>query len=347
MLDLHTHIGPRGAPQEHPAVTVLSYHYLIAELIASKHLSPRDLSSFTQLQKAKTVWNYISATKGPRSQAVEDLLIFLQSYGLDDSLGFEDLLNLWPRVSLLDGLELARLEKVTGTLDPEDGNLKESERFRTINDGRYSYSWRLERIIRESGHDRSELVSRLKKMEARIWDFLPHSDYFGISLSGEGLQYLALSPYLMPEIAESCNRAGLKLALFLGVQRAYNPILEDAGDIGSSWSFPHLIQLLGALPQHGVLIANSYEPNESLLVSLARSEPRIFLFGSWWFMSYQSSMSRVLDYRIEALGAAFIPFFSDARSPEHLVMKWARFDRLLELKGFDRFGPDSWRQGVL
>lgn len=341
MIDFHTHIGIQEGPIEEPAVTVLSYHYLLAEMVANKSARPKELMALTQYEKARVVWNYISRTEGPRSQAVEDILRFLQRFNLDSGLEFENLVRHWPYITLCEALDMSGLDGVTGTLDPEKQNVEKIHEFRERNDNRYSLSWRIENIIRESGNDRSQFVSRLTNMEKRITNLLPHSDYFGLSLSGAELRNLALRPSIMHEITESCRRTDLRLALFLGVQRGQNPILGDAGDMGSSWSILHLTELLDLLPKDGVLIANSYEPNEGLLVSLARTDSRISLFGSWWFMSYQSSMSRVFDYRIEALGTGFIPFFSDARSPEHLIMKWARFDRMLEAKGFERFGLDS------
>ena len=115
---------------------------------------------------------------------------------------------------------------------------------------------------------------------------------------------------------------GIPVALMIGVRKAVNPALGNAGDsvgLADIAMVEHLARDFGDVTFLVTLLARE---NMHGLCVAARKFKNIVPFGCWWFLNNPSMIREITAMRLELLGLSFIPQHSDCRILDQLIYKW-------------------------
>ena len=110
--------------------------------------------------------------------------------------------------------------------------------------------------------------------------------------------------------------------MMVGVRRAVNPALGDAGDGLGRADVSAIHRLCRVHPDNRFLVTMLSRENQHELCVAARKFSNLMPFGCWWFLNNPSIVSEITRERLELLGPTFIPQHSDARVLEQLLYKW-------------------------
>ena len=132
----------------------------------------------------------------------------------------------------------------------------------------------------------------------------------------------SLTNLMIKAVIPVARARGVSVALMVGVRKAVNPALGDAGDsVGCSdiATLEHMARDFGDVTFLVTLLARE---NMHGLCVAARKFKNIVPFGCWWFLNNPSLIREITAMRLELLGLSFIPQHSDCRILDQLVYKW-------------------------
>jgi len=124
-------------------------------------------------------------------------------------------------------------------------------------------------------------------------------------------------------VLPTCEQYKIPLALMVGVSRAVNPDLRDAGDSVGYADTGSVERLCRENPKVRFLVTMLSRENQHALCVAARKFCNLMPFGCWWFLNNPSIVREITSERLEMLGATSIPQHSDARILDQLIYKWA------------------------
>lgn len=148
--------------------------------------------------------------------------------------------------------------------------------------------------------------------------------YMAVSLAaefqfpGDDIRDRLLRKVILPAATEH----GLSLTLMVGVRRAVNPDLREAGDGVGRADVSAIERLCAQYPDVRFLVTFLSRENQHELCVAARKFNNLMPFGCWWFLNNPSIVTEITRERLELLGQSFIPQHSDARVLEQLIYKW-------------------------
>ena len=114
----------------------------------------------------------------------------------------------------------------------------------------------------------------------------------------------------------------LPFSMMIGVRRAANPALRDAGDSSGSADVASVERICLENPDNRFLVSILSRENQHELCVAARKFANLMPFGCWWFLNNPSIIREITDERLEMLGTTFIPQHSDARILDQIIYKW-------------------------
>jgi len=156
--------------------------------------------------------------------------------------------------------------------------------------------------------------------------------YLAISLE-PGLRFpdpeSSLTTLLVKAAIPAARERGIPLALMLGVRKAANPALGDAGDSVGEADVAVLERLAAAHPDVTFLVTLLARENQHGLCVAARKFSNLLPFGCWWFLNNPSLIRELTAMRLELLGLSFIPQHSDSRVLDQLIYKWTHSRALI------------------
>jgi len=345
VVDIHTHLfAPAFGPMLLSGIDeLLTYHYLVAEALRWRPLSP---AAFIQLDKpaqADLVWRTLFVERSPVSEACRGVVTVLAALGLDPGardlaacrayFAGRDLEEHVDRVFALAGVDYAVM-----TNDPFD----EAERAVWLKgpreDPRFRSALRLDAML--NGWEAA--APRL-----RGWGFAVETGFGGRTAAevrrfiAEWLErmnalYAALSlppSFSFPDVSArarllaecvlpAAEAAGVPVALMIGVRRGVNPGLGPAGDALGASDITAVENLCRAFPRNRFLVTLLSRENQHELCVAARKFANLMPFGCWWFLNGPGLVREITAMRTDLLGLGFIPQHSDARVLEQFLYKW-------------------------
>ncbi|HET8783737.1 MAG TPA: hypothetical protein VFM63_15095, partial [Pyrinomonadaceae bacterium] len=123
-------------------------------------------------------------------------------------------------------------------------------------------------------------------------------------------------------VVPAAEEHGLTLTVMVGVRRAVNSNLREAGDAVGQADVTAIERLCAEYPDVRFLATFLSRENQHQLCVAARKFNNLMPFGCWWFLNNPSIVSEITRERLELLGQSFIPQHSDARVLEQLIYKW-------------------------
>ncbi len=364
IVDLHTHLYP---PAFGPLMSwgiddLLTYHYLIAEVMRVTEPSDPDIDGFYAMNntaQADLIWQRLFIDRSPISEACRGVLTTLHRLGLDTTERDLNAHRAWfqkqtPEAHLNRILEVAGVERVTMTNDPFD----ETERKIWLDgvrvDPRFDAVLRIDPLIvdwagaaapklNEWGFDVSADLSgnSLEEIKRflRQWLDRMQAVYVAASLP-PSFAFPSNKPevrVLTEAVLDVCAERNLPMAMMIGVDRAINPALRQAGDMGFDADIRAVTGLCATHPNNKFMVTMLSESNQHELAVAARKFGNLMVFGCWWFLNNPSLIERLSRFRTELLGLSYIPQHSDCRVSEQLIYKWDHSRRVLTTVFTDKY----------
>jgi hypothetical protein len=345
VLDLHTHLfEPRfGGILLRGIDELLTYHYLIAEVVGATDMDPAAFYKMSKRAQAELVWNELFVKRSPVSEAARGVITAVTAYGLDARRdGLDGMRKFFRGLSMEEHVDLAfraaGLESVVMTNDPLNDAERQVWEKGGSRDGRFLAALRIDPLVgnlagtssalRGWGYDvaadlSGKSVSNLRRF---LSDWIKRMDakYCAISLTPDFAwpDSTAGGRVLGEAVIPTCREAGIPLALMIGVRRKVRADLRDAGDAVGRADVCAVGRLCAEFPDVPFLITMLSRENQHELAVLARKFSNLRLFGCWWFLNNPSIVSEITSERLELLGLSFVPQHSDARVLDQVVYKW-------------------------
>jgi hypothetical protein len=354
VLDMHTHLFP---PQFdglnlYGVDELLTYHYLIAELLRASDVTPEQLWGMPKSAQADLVWESLFVRRTPLSEATRGVVAVLTALGLDPRAR-----DLWEAREFFASvraedyvdrvLETARVSAVVMTNDPFDETEARLWEEGTERDARFLPALRIDPLLIGWEGSVPKLSGRGYKVQADfggrsvtearrfldVWAVRMRPLYLAVSLpddfdfprDADPARARVLSEIILP----TCRDHRLPLALMIGVRRGVNPRLRAAGDGLGRTEVGAVERLCAAHPDLRFLVTMLSRENQHELCVAARKFANLLPFGCWWFLNNPSIIEEITRERLELLGTSFVAQHSDARVLDQLVYKWEHSRRVV------------------
>ena len=352
VIDIHTHLYPAsfrglclwGIDE------LVNYHYLVAELFRSSFVSPEQFWKLTKSQQADLIWDALFVKNTPLSEATAGVVAVMVKLGLDPcqpnlKQAREYFASLSAEKYIEHVLNLANVKELVMTNDPFnpaeramwERNEPCPENFHgalrmdpVLNDWGKAHE-----VMTAAGFKTSEELTPQTVSEARrfldLWIARMRPLYLAVSLPctftypDESQRTRLMRDVVFP----TCEQHGIPFALMIGVSRAVNPALRDAGDSIGYADTASVERICAENPDVRFLVTMLSRENQHALCVAARKFSNLMPFGCWWFLNNPSIVREITSERLELLGATTIPQHSDARILDQLIYKWAHSRRMI------------------
>ena len=345
VMDVHTHLFPAefnelclwGIDE------LLTYHYLTAEMFRSARIPYKQFWAMSKTDQADLVWKTLFVENTPTSEAAQGIISVLDVFGLNtraqdlnEARAFFNSQNLTEHIDQV--FEIAGVSGVVMTNDPLDEAEVEIWKTYSNADRRFKSSLRLDLLLNNWEEARGALskhgisagphllpgvIMAIRNwLDQRIQRIEPV--YLAVSLPADfaypidDIRGWMLRDVVLPTAKEH----GLPLTLMIGVRRAVNPELREAGDALGRADVSAVERLCAQYPEIRFLVTYLSRENQHELCVAARKFNNLMPFGCWWFLNNPSIVTEITRERLELLGQSFIPQHSDARVLEQLIYKW-------------------------
>lgn len=345
VFDMHTHLFPPafGDLMRWGIDDLLTYHYLVAELLRASDIRPDEYRRLPASAQADVVWETLFVRNTPVSEATRGVVAVMSALGLDPSAsGLREARDAFRGMTLTDHvtrvLEHARVDAVVMTNDPFDPReVRVWEQDPGV-DGRFRTALRIDPLLNDwpaasaaltaAGYaaaaepDAGSILQARRFVETWIERMAPL--YMAVSL-GDDFAWPAddvRGRVMRDVVLPVCRDRRLPLAMMIGVRRGVNPALQDAGDALGRADVTAIHRICAEHPDNRFLVTMLSRENQHELCVAARKFPNLMPFGCWWFLNNPSIVSEITRERLEMLGTSFIAQHSDARVLEQLLYKW-------------------------
>jgi hypothetical protein len=324
VMDVHTHLFPSEFDELclFGIDELLTYHYLVAEMFRSARIGVDQFWALSKTAQADLVWKTLFVENTPTSEAAQGIVSVLDVFDLDtraedlkEARAFFNSQRLAEHIDQVFGI--ARVSGVVMTNDPLDETEGEIWKSNVNVDQRFKTSLRLDRLLKQT-----EAATVRRLLEQSIQRLNPV--YLAVSLPPD-FKYPSddtRTRLLREVVLPAAREHGLVLTLMVGVRRAVNPNLREAGDALGRADVTAIEKLCADYPDVRFLVTFLSRENQHELCVAARKFSNLMPFGCWWFLNNPSIVSEITRERFELLGQSFIPQHSDARVLEQLIYKW-------------------------
>lgn len=345
VTDLHTHLyaPPFGQLLLFGLDELLTYHYLIAEVMRATRMPYDAYWKLSKQEQANLIWNELFVKRTPYSEACRGVLTALDKLGLDvasrDLEGFRTYFKDAEPSSHIDRVfERANLTSVVMTNDPFDPLERPVWESGYRGDPRFHAALRIDPLLNDwsNAHQRlqewgyevepSLQPKTVQEVRRFLTDQIKRMDalYMAVSLPPD---FAYPEDSVRGKIIDQCivpaaRECGLPFATMIGVKRSVNPALKLAGDGVAKADVGALERLCAAYPDNKFMATFLSRENQHELCVTARKFPNLFLFGCWWFLNNPSLIEEMTRMRFELLGTSVVPQHSDARVLEQVLYKW-------------------------
>ncbi len=367
IADMHTHIYPPsfGSLLLWGIDELLTYHYLIAEVMQAAPLPVETLWKLTRREQADYVWEHLFVRRSPISEACRGVLTCMQSLGFDAAKrNLKEARLYFSEQNIDEYIETvfrkANVSYAVMTNDPFDGaernvwktNYDEHPRFKAaLRIDPLLSNWETaSNLLREQGFEAGPSLTDSALTVVRrfldAWADRMNPLYLAVSLH-PNFRYPDDTP--RTRIIDSCilpfaQDRDIPFALMIGVKKLINPGLKLAGDGVGKTDLSNVENLCLQHPANRFLVTLLSRENQHELCVLARKFPNLMPFGCWWFLNVPSIIEEITRERMEMLGLSFIPQHSDARVLDQLLYKWPHSRRIIANVLCDKY-EDLMRTG--
>jgi hypothetical protein len=345
VFDVHTHQYPPSFRKLFSAGIddLVTYHYLIAELFRSSDTSVETFWSLSKPQQANLIWDTLFVRNTPVSEACRGVICVLTAYGLDphapDLKAAREFFEFIEPNNLVEkAMQLAGVSDIVMTNDVFNQDEADYWQSEAALDPKLHAALRMDPLL--NSWDKAAPV-----LDGRGYAANPEIDDSSITSARRFLDdwiarmepvYMAVSlpaDFTYPEdsvrarvikdiVLPTGREHNLPFALMIGVRRAANAALRDAGDSVGRADVSSVERICAENPGNRFLVSILSRENQHELCVAARKFSNLMPFGCWWFLNNPSIIREITDERFEMLGTSFIPQHSDARILDQIIYKW-------------------------
>ncbi|MBN1517328.1 glucuronate isomerase [Candidatus Sumerlaeota bacterium] len=348
IFDMHTHLFDPALGELLLAGIdeLLHYHYCRSEMFRLRPDLPyEDYWSQTLQGKADLVWDALFVRNIPLTESARGVVTTLRRLGFKKNIrDIQAIRRFYAETSRAELVErifgAANITHVVMTNDPFDDTERQAWESNPERDPRFVAALRIDPLL-------VEWEETWKKLQVLGCSGVNADLAFAATLEGvrnfleswvERIQPLYMACSLPPSwrypdstpasillrecVLPVCRKHNMPMALMIGVNRATNPELREAGDSLGRSDCDSLAALVREHPGNRFLCTMLSRENQHELTVLSRKFKNLMLFGCWWYMIVPSLMDEVTRLRLEMLGPGFIPQHSDCRVLEQLLYKW-------------------------
>ena len=344
-IDIHTHVhSPAFKGLYLSGIDdLLTYHYLIAEVLRSTPVSHASFWKMTKAERADLVWQTLFVDNTPLSEATRGIISIFTAFdlntratNLDEARAFFNSRN--PEEHLNRVLEMSYVSDIVMTNDPFSDQEVQYWQAGIELDPRFHASLRLDTLLNDwpnalealnsQGFEATSGLNEKSIAESRRfldkWVQRMRPVYLAVSLPADFQFPLEddRTRLLREVVIPTAREHALSLALMIGVRRGVNPALRSAGDGVGKADMTALERICEEFDDVRFLATVLSRENQHELCVSSRKFNNLMPFGCWWFLNNPSIVSEITAERLELIGPSFIPQHSDARVLEHLVYKW-------------------------
>lgn len=345
ITDMHTHLySPNfGDLLLWGVDELLTYHYLVAEVMRWREITPEIFWGLSKHEQADAIWKTLFLEHSPISEACRGVLTSLEGYGLDvasrdlatfrEAYARTDVFNHVDRV-----LALSNVDHVVMTNDPFDDLERPLWLEGVQPDSRFHAALRIDPLLNDYPNSRKRLVEWGYEVEAEwteksirevrrfLTDWIERMNplYMAVSLPPEFAfpedsdRGRVIADCILPVSKET----GIAFATMIGVKRGINPALRTASDTLDKASLAALEYMLVNYPENKFITTFLSRENQHELCVLGRKFSNLLIFGCWWFLNNPSLIDEMTRMRFEMLGLSVVPQHSDCRVLDQLIYKW-------------------------
>ncbi len=353
ITDIHTHLydPALGSILLWGVDELVTYHYLVAEVFRARPEMKYDAFwKMTKQQQADLIWDELFVKRSPISEACRGVCTVLTALGLDpNARDLSAARAYFKPMKMRDYIDqvfqLANVGRVYMTNDPFDAREGELWEKGFTRDPRFIGVLRLDSALMNWPAPLERLSAKGYKVEHSLgentykeirrylndWIDKLDAKYMAISLPPH-FSYPNQDPLTLlmtKAVYPTAKERGIPSAMMIGVKKAANPHLGDAGDSVGKMDIRTLERIAVDFPDVKFLITLLSRENQHELCVAARKFKNIVPFGCWWFMNNPSIIRELTFERLELLGLSFVPQHSDARVLDQLIYKWAHSRRLI------------------
>jgi len=346
IVDVHTHLFPPsfGKLLLWGIDDLLTYHYLVAEVLRAVSMDPERFWKLPKPQQADLIWRKLFLENSPLSEACRGPLSVLKILGVDaKSRTLDAARDYFNHVTAREYTDIvfqkARVRKVVMTNDPFDRAERALWMRRPLRDRRFASALRLDTLLshwpqaapqlRASSYKVRTKIDGQTVTEVRRWllDWIRRIRplYLAASFPCDFAypDKSSRSTLIRHCVLPTARRAGIPFAMMIGVRRSANPELRLAGDSVGPADGSVVETLCRESPDNRFLVTMLSRENQYELCVSARKFRNLMPFGCWWFLNNPALVEETTRMRTELLGLSFIPQHSDARILDQLLYKWA------------------------
>jgi hypothetical protein len=352
VLDMHTHLFPLefGELSRWGIDELLTYHYLVAEVMRSADIAPAHFRSLSRPAQADLIWDTLFVRNTPISEATRGVVAVLTALGVDPASptlrdAREFFRSRQPQEHLSWVLDRAGVDTVVMTNDPFDSRESDFWKRKVAFDSRFRSALRLDPMLNDWtatcdlltawGYPATATVDSRSITGARRFldDWIERMSplYLAVSLPDDFTwpEDSARGHLIHDVVLPVCREHNLPFAMMIGVRRGVNPDLHDAGDGLGRADVSNLHRLCRTHSQNRFLVTMLSRENQHELTVAARKFANLMPFGAWWFLNNPSIVLEMTRQRLELLGATFVAQHSDARILDQLLYKWPHSRRVV------------------
>jgi hypothetical protein len=345
ITDIHTHLyaPPFGALLLYGVDELLTYHYLIAEVVRATRMPYDTYWAMSKRDRADLIWRTLFIERSPIGEACRGVVTALDRLGLDMASrkldtyrGFFSGVDIDAHIDRV--FEAANVREVVMTNDPFDTLERPVWEQGYRGDKRFHAALRIDPLLNDYANAGEKLrswgykaakradASSLKEVRRFLSESLERMNalYMAVSLPPDfaypdaSLRSKLIGECVLPVAAER----NIPFALMIGVKRAVNPALKLAGDGSARADVGAVERLCARFPKNKFMVTMLARENQHDLCVAARKFPNLFIFGCWWFLNNPSLIEEMTRMRLELLGLSVTPQHSDARVLEQIIYKW-------------------------
>lgn len=368
ITDVHTHLySPNfGDILLWDIDELLTYHYLVAEVMRWSDLPINDFWKLSKREQADHIWEKLFIEHSPVSEAAQGVLTTLKSLGLDvasrDLNAYREYFAKFSATEQVNqAMEVANVDNIVMTNDPFDERERQIWLNGTKPETRFHAALRIDPLLNDYQNTKAVLRERGYEV-SDAWDEQSINEvkrFLNDWISKMDPLYMAVSlppTFAYPEesdrgrIIRDCilpvaNKAGIPFAMMIGVKKRVHPEYGDAGDFVGKADVAAVENLLRENPENKFLVTMLSRENQHELVVLARKFSNLMIFGCWWFMNNPSIVDEITRMRTEMLGTSYIPQHSDARVLEQIIYKWQHSKNVISnvlIEQYEKLLESGW-----
>lgn len=369
VTDLHTHLyAPAFGPLLLWGVDeLLTYHYLIAEVLRASDVPYDAFWAMTKREQADLIWDELFMKRSPCSESCRGVLTALDKLGLNVSARELSAYRAYFIERDLEShvghvFQTANLKCVVMTNGPFDDTERPIWEGDYRGDPRFYAALRIDPLLLDWNHmcrvlkgwgyrtDRSLGAKTFSEVRRFLSDWLKRTCalYMAVSLPPT---FAYPEDSVCGRLIDECvvpvaREHHVPFAMMIGVKRSVNPALKLAGDGVGVADVGAVERLCARYPDNKFMVTMLARENQHALCVAARKFRNLFLFGCWWFLNNPSLIEEVTRMRFELLGLTVVPQHSDARVLEQVIYKWAHSRAIIARVLADKYADllaTGWR----